>query len=179
MVNIARRLMKWDSFVFVYMTKCRGMDSWTRTMRCISMSADGPLYPAMLVLCAMLYTDRWKMLAAWLLSFTIELAAYKAIKQSVKRPRPFHKLAGLSNLIAPPDAFSFPSGHTAGAFVVVSLIGYCCPAIVMPLCLWAGLVGVSRIFLRVHYPTDVLAGACLGIMSARAGLLMANVLIPF
>ena len=92
----------------------------------------------------------------------------------MKRPRPFQKLEGLAGLIMPGDRFSFPSGHTAAAFVIASLIGFCYPAAQVPACLWASIVGFSRIYLGVHYPTDVLAGACLGTLSAKAGLLIGN-----
>jgi undecaprenyl-diphosphatase len=178
MANVAQYLMKWDFLVLSRVTGCLKKDGFVRSIRWISRGADGEAYLAILLLMVILQSNRWKVIVTWILSFMVDLAAYKAIKHWVKRPRPFQQFAGLVNLIVPPDVFSFPSGHTAGAFVVASLIGYYYPAGLIPLYLWASLVGFSRIFLRVHYPSDVLAGACLGILSAKAGLLIAGSLIP-
>jgi undecaprenyl-diphosphatase len=143
-------------------------------MQWISRSADGQAYPVLLLPVALVQFNRWQVLIACFCAFALELAAYKLIKQSVKRPRPFRRLPGLANLIVPQDAFSFPSGHTAGAFLVAAIISYCHPPCLMPAYFWASLVGISRIYLRVHYPTDVVIGACLGFLSARAGLFAAN-----
>ncbi|HDZ11068.1 MAG TPA: phosphatase PAP2 family protein, partial [Bacteroidetes bacterium] len=70
----------------------------------------------------------------------------------------------------PPDQYSFPSGHTAAAFLMAQLLGYQLPFLVLPLYILAGLIGYSRIYLRVHYPLDVFFGAVLGFVSANFAL---------
>jgi len=166
--------LKWDSLVLACTTGCLCKDPITRAFRCISKSADGQIYPALLVGLALLQPECWRILAACILSFAVELGAYKFIKESVKRPRPCQQFHGWESLIRPPDVFSFPSGHTAGAFVMASLLAFCYPAAGIPAYVWAALVGFSRVALRVHYPTDVLAGAGLGLLSARAGWLITS-----
>jgi undecaprenyl-diphosphatase len=123
--------------------------------------------------------DRWKVFAAFFFSFAIELTVYRLVKQLVKRPRPCHRLGGPLNLVEPQDFFSFPSGHTAGAFVIALSVTYCYPSLSIPIYFWATLIGFSRIYLGVHYPTDVLAGACLGVLSVIAGLLVGNYVIAW
>jgi undecaprenyl-diphosphatase len=94
-------------------------------------------------------------------------AVYKAIKAKASRPRPFEMVSGVSLCTAPLDRFSFPSGHTlhAVAFSAVALGYY--PALAWLLVPFTVLVGVSRLVLGLHYPSDVLAGAAIGGLIAK------------
>jgi undecaprenyl-diphosphatase len=67
-----------------------------------------------------------------------------------------------------PRTFSFPSGHTASAFAFATGAGLEKPLLLLPLAALAAAVGYSRIRGRVHYPSDVLAGAGLGVAAALA-----------
>lgn len=86
-----------------------------------------------------------------------------AIKRLVKRPRPF--LAHINfHAVYQPAEHSFPSGHTSTAFSTATALSmaYSKWYVVAPSLLWASSVGYSRMYLGVHYPTDVAAGAALG-----------------
>ena len=85
------------------------------------------------------------------------------LKNLVGRIRPFNMIPNLHALITQPTDFSFPSGHTASSFSVagtIFLYGYRKYGI-MALIL-ATAIGFSRLYLGVHYPSDVLFGAVLG-----------------
>lgn len=92
-------------------------------------------------------------------------AANTALKLLVRRRRP--QLAGLPPLTDTPTRLSFPSAHTATSFAgarLYSRLGL--PA--APLYGLAGALALSRLYLGVHYPSDVLAGAALGTAIAEA-----------
>ncbi len=113
------------------------------------------------------------------LGWTVALAAVFAtvlsqtLKRVCRRPRPSSGIGGFTALAENPDAFSFPSGHTAAAFAVaIALAGQ--GQFLGPVQLGlAFAVAVSRVYLGAHYPLDVAAGVALG---AIGGVLARTIL---
>jgi undecaprenyl-diphosphatase len=98
----------------------------------------------------------------------LSVLIFKGVKNLVGRPRPFESWQGLTSLVPVPDKFSFPSGHTMTAFAVWAVLAHGTPALALPFLGMALLIGISRIFLGMHYPTDVLVGALLGSSLGRS-----------
>lgn len=86
------------------------------------------------------------------------------IKRMVKRKRPFLQADSPPALTHVPDPWSFPSGHTTTACSVASMLWYIGHDWCWPFTIFAFFVGFSRIYLGVHYPSDVCFGAMLGIL---------------
>jgi undecaprenyl-diphosphatase len=88
----------------------------------------------------------------------------QVIKRKVLRERP-STAVGTEALVAPPDAFSFPSGHATAAMAVAFVYALAFPAWAAPLVMLAAAVGISRVCLGVHFPGDVLAGQAIAILT--------------
>ena len=98
--------------------------------------------------------------------------ATHVLKETFGRSRPPVDEPGLGSLVPLPDNPSFPSGHSATAFAAATALAVLCPRL-RPYALAIALaVAVSRVYLRVHFPLDVLAG---GLLGAGAGALCALV----
>lgn len=93
--------------------------------------------------------------------------ASSILKNLIDRPRPFITYDFIEKL-GQGGSPSFPSGHTADGFVFATIILLLFPnfRFYIPAFIWAILVGYSRMYLGVHYPSDVLSGALLGAVSA-------------
>ena len=92
------------------------------------------------------------------------------IKNIVARPRPYVTLSDLTILIAKPSEFSFPSGHTASSFAAACVFfRHLKKKYGIPLLILAILIALSRIYVGVHYPGDVLAGVISGILLSYLG----------
>lgn len=97
-----------------------------------------------------------------LLTLAISSFISRLVKESVNRIRPFIKISNLNIKKIGIDEYSFPSGHTTAAFSIAVTSSLFYPNIAIAGIVLASCVGVSRIYLGVHYPTDVLAGTFLG-----------------
>ena len=163
----------WDAVFASAIFGLKGKRLIAFAMPWISHSANGYYYPIVPVL--LLAVDPQiarSFLLAGLFAFAIELPLYKVLKNGIKRDRPCEALSEVHRRVSPSDQFSFPSGHTGAAFVMATLLSYFFPICSMPLFVWALLVGFSRIYLGVHYPSDILAGIVVGILSAVSALIV-------
>lgn len=89
------------------------------------------------------------------------------LKTLVARTRPYEVVEGLRLLIEKPHDYSFPSGHTCASFAAALVYYRMLPkkwgiaAVVL-----ASLIAFSRLYLGVHYPSDVIAGMAIGALAA-------------
>jgi undecaprenyl-diphosphatase len=139
----------------------------------VSHTGNGYYYPVIPLFLFLINPQiAWSFLLTGLMAFAIELPLYITLKHGIKRDRPCEVLSGVHPRVSPSDLFSFPSGHTAAAFLMATLIGHFFPVLLVPVYIWALLVGVSRICLGVHYPSDILAGLFIGVLCAFAGIMV-------
>lgn len=121
-----------------------------------------------LVLCARTRRTGATMLLAMVLG---ALVTNVLLKPWVGRVRPYDTLEWLVPVIGPQRDASFPSGHSCAAFAT-AIVGR--EQLPWPygilLVVLAGLVAFSRLYLGVHYPSDVLAGILIGIAAARTAM---------
>lgn len=93
------------------------------------------------------------------------------IKNWVARIRPYELIEGLNLIIEKQKDFSFPSGHSTNSFACAWVIfrmmrkRWGVPTLILAI-----LIALSRLYVGVHYPTDVLAGVVIGILSAEAAM---------
>ena len=96
------------------------------------------------------------------------------MKPLIARPRPYdyqleHLGRTISLLITAPHDFSFPSGHTLASFEAATVLMLNNRKLGIPATILAALIAFSRLYLYVHYPTDVLGGAVVGVISGYIG----------
>lgn len=101
----------------------------------------------------------------------VNVAIYWALKRGTRRSRPFDQCPGIVARCEVPDRFSFPSGHTLHAVGFGLLLAAFYPPAAPLLGGFALLVGLSRVVLGLHYPSDVAAGAVIGAVTASLVLL--------
>ena len=103
------------------------------------------------------------------IGFTLTIGETFLLKSLIKRPRPYVTYPDLKNQTTE-KSYSFPSGHTSSPFSIATSLSLNYPKwyVIAPAYLWAGATGYSRMYLNVHYPSDVLAGAALGSLTAWA-----------
>ena len=94
-----------------------------------------------------------------LIGFALQLPVYVLLKRTFKRNRPIN----LPCFIHPSDQYSLPSGHSAAAFLMASQLAWFYPICAPFVFTWASCIALSRVLLGVHFVSDVIAGAGLGV----------------
>ena len=101
------------------------------------------------------------------------------VKDRLVRERPYIGQRGIECLTAPLDRYSFPSGHTLHAVLFTIILLAHLPALTAALLPLVFLIALSRVVLGLHYPTDVIAGAAIGLLLAIVSIRVAAALPVF
>ncbi|WP_259473461.1 phosphatase PAP2 family protein [Clostridium estertheticum] len=96
------------------------------------------------------------------------------LKNIFKRLRPSDTMPTMNHLIARPLSYSFPSGHSMSSFAVAGVLAKYFKKYVIEIISLASLIAFSRLYLYVHYPTDVLVGAILGLLCSALVIYIFN-----
>jgi len=97
----------------------------------------------------------------------VNLIFYKALKHRIARPRPYVSCPDIKACARSLDEFSFPSGHTMHAVAFSMLLSHFYPSFEPALWSFTALVALSRVVLGLHYPSDVVIGAGIAVVTAK------------
>ncbi|MBX2838424.1 MAG: phosphatase PAP2 family protein [Gammaproteobacteria bacterium] len=163
-MSITSQLVELDVRLLYWSELQRKRPSLLRIAKLISRSGDGYLQCFAFVAFALSPYHDIPYFELWLiLTFGVERSIYWVLKNSLKRRRPPAALPSFGAEIIASDQFSFPSGHTSAAFLLVTILALFSPALLWVALPWAFCVGASRVLLGVHFPSDILAGIVLGV----------------
>lgn len=139
-------------------------------MPLITKLGDGGILWICLSLILILFRKTRKAGIAMAASLILEVLCCNSIlKPFVARPRPCDVNTAVQLLVPRPTDYSFPSGHTGASFAAASALLFGKNRLWIPSLIAAIFIGFSRLYLYVHYPSDVLAGALIGIMLGWLG----------
>lgn len=149
-------------------------------MKYITYLGEFGLVPIICALILLIFKKtRWAGVAAAFALILDVLIVNVILKLSVNRPRPWTEFEGIKDFyiscgVRLPTDSSFPSGHTAACFAVAVALTFRYKLKALPALILALLVALSRIYLCVHYPTDVLGGMAIGTACGVAGHFIAK-----
>jgi undecaprenyl-diphosphatase len=153
----------WDVLAFRRFNASPRRSHYLGLAKAISHTGNGYLYPLIpMVVAAVGVQDSHIFLQLTVTAFTIERLVYFFAKKSFKRKRPANVLPNYNSAIVASDEFSFPSGHSSAAFLMVTLLVISFGAAFAVLYLWSAMVACSRVLLGVHFPTDIMVGSLMG-----------------
>ena len=192
--------MGWDAGFLLYIQEYIRSDFLNPIMKVLTHSGDKGILLIVLIL-TLLFIPRTRAIGIMsTISIAIEaLLNNVLLKNLIARTRPYDEIEGLVNLVGKQSDYSFPSGHTgaafavAGAMLVVALFGLPMIAktgefkredpslsfklVSVILIMYATLLAFSRMYVGVHYPTDVLCGLLLGLGTSAMAYLIYQVAI--
>lgn len=159
-MSIITGFVKQSDKTLFYLLNGRIHCSWLdQFMKGITYLGDIPFAIAMPVVLFLTGKEAYQRIGLQLaINLIFSQAIVQGIKRLVNRPRPHRNLENVNMLMMPPCQYSFPSGHTCAAFILALSLMALNPLIKLLSLSLATLVGISRIYLGVHYPTDVIIG---------------------
>lgn len=110
--------------------------------------------------------ELWMLIQAFVSGITARFVFTEIIRHFYDRPRPFEVLDNIYRLIQHSPGGSFPSGHAAFFFALAMAVAYYYPKTSILFFLAALSIGMGRVAAGLHWPSDILGGAVVGILSA-------------
>lgn len=169
-------ILQWDANVLLWIQENMRTEWMTVIMKAITRLGDGGCLWIVLAVMLLVIGKTRKVGFASAVALIITFVTVNlGIKNFVARTRPYEVIEGLTRLVGEQSDFSFPSGHSAHAFAVGVVILIMMPRkIGVPIFVISVLMAYSRLYVGVHYPTDVIAGALIGTIIAFVSVLIVN-----
>ncbi|SHE90209.1 undecaprenyl-diphosphatase [Modicisalibacter ilicicola DSM 19980] len=141
------------------------------TLRVASRLGDWPAWLLLTLALPWLHGKAgWNLALQFIVTAAIGAGVYRLLKTRLCRERPFITFTAIPCTMPPLDRYSFPSGHTLHAVSFCTLTAATTPWLLFVVAPLMALIAMSRIGLGLHYVTDVVAGAMLGLLLAQASL---------
>jgi undecaprenyl-diphosphatase len=167
-LNILRRINIFDNYVLFTIRKYMQNKYLDRLMPIVT--SMGNLGIIWIMMAVVLILDKPYRLIGNIVILTLIISTIVGegiVKHVVRRVRPCNYENNLSLLIAKPISYSFPSGHTLSSFAVAEVLSMYFSQYKLIFIGIAFLIALSRLYLYVHYPTDVIAGIIIGIFCSK------------
>lgn len=157
----------WESNIVLFVQENLRFEFLDPIMKFITSLGDEGIVPIALCILLMIFKKTRKVGITAGTSLALEAILINLmIKKLVGRTRPYVVNEAIEYITKRPGDYSFPSGHTGCMFAVASVLFYMLPKKVgIPAMVVASLVGISRLYVGVHYPTDIIGGFIIGMFT--------------
>lgn len=173
--------MKFEFKILYYILEHIRNPVLDRIMQFLGIITEKGIIYILILLFWILFTRRRKLSISLFTSFAIYFIVGKILKQIFARYRPFQVEEGIELykhlLLKEPSSYSFPSGHCMVVFTFATVLYYYNKFYGILAYIFGVIIMFSRLYLSVHYPTDVIFGALFGVIFGIAGIKISEKLI--
>ena len=171
----------WESNIVLFVQENLRTDFMDPVWKFITSLGDEGIVPIALCILFLFFKKTRKVGITAGMSLALEAILINlTIKKLVGRTRPYVVNEAIEYITKRPSDNSFPSGHTGCMFAVASVLFYMMPKKVgIPAMIVASLVGISRLYVGVHYPTDIIGGFIIGMFTGFIAKLIVEKVCEF
>lgn len=166
--SILKRINKFDNYILFNIEKYMQNEYLDRLMPIVTSMGNGGLI--WITIAGVLMLDKSYKAIGNVVILTLIISTIIGegiVKHLVRRVRPCNYQSTINLLIAKPMSYSFPSGHTVSSFAVAEILSIYFSQYKLIFIGVALLIAFSRLYLYVHYPSDIISGIIIGILCSK------------